>query len=391
MITKIQVQNFKSLENLSLDCSYLNVLTGLNGMGKSSIIQILLLLRQSYERGLLQEGLALNGDLVQIGLVKDALYEFADIEELNFKLDFFVNNQEIKKDWRFIRDVNDIDNPEEERTYSGSDFMPYSTEEDADKFRDLKDLNILSLFKHNAFKYLNADRWVKNEYETSDFNVVRNKNLGKHGQYTAHYLDYFGTQKVSDELVFEGTDNNELAFQVSAWMSYISPGTKVKTERVSGSESIKLRYVFEEDGINTTELKPLNVGFGITYILPVLVALLSAKKGDILVIENPESHVHPKAQSIIGQLIAKVATIGIQIFVETHSDHLLNGIRIAVKNGVFNESIKLFFFDRIKSKEKAKIYSTYQSPVIEQDGNVSFWPDDFFDQAVKDLNYLFDI
>lgn len=388
MITKIEVQNFKSLENLSLDCSYLNVLTGLNGMGKSSIIQILLLLRQSYERGLLQEGLALNGDLVQIGLVKDALYEFADIEELNFKLDFFTDNQKVIKDWRFIRDVNDLNNSEEERTYSGSDFMPYSTKEDADKFKDLTDLNTLSLFKHNAFKYLHADRWVKNEYETSDFNVVRNRNLGKHGQYTSHFLDYFGTEKVFEELAFEGTDNNELAFQVSAWMSYISPGTKVKTERVSGSESIKLRYIFEEDGINTTELKPLNVGFGITYILPVLVALLSAKKGDILVIENPESHVHPKAQSIIGQLIAKVASIGVQIFVETHSDHLLNGIRIAVKNGILHKNVKLFFFDRVKVVEKSKMFTDFKTPILDQDGRIDFWPEDFFDEWDNNLMKL---
>ncbi|HFK5503061.1 TPA: DUF3696 domain-containing protein [Elizabethkingia anophelis] len=386
MITKIKIRNFKSLEDVSLNCGYLNVLTGLNGMGKSSVIQVLLLLRQSYERGLLQEGLALNGDLVQIGVVKDALYEFAETEELNFKLDF--DEEEMTKDWHFIRDVNDPNSPEEERTYSGSDFMPYSTKEDGDKFKDLSDLNNLSLFKNSSFKYLHADRWVKNEYETSDFNVVRNRNLGKHGQYTSHYLDYFGTEKIFTELLFDGTTNNELAFQVSAWMGYISPGTKVKTERVSGSESIKLRYIYEEDGINTTELKPLNVGFGITYILPVLVALLSAKKGDILVIENPESHVHPKAQSILGQLITKAASIGVQIFIETHSDHILNGIRIAVKNGVSHEIVKLFFSDRVKRKPQTKISTDFKVPVLDQDGRIDCWPEDFFDEWDNNLMKL---
>jgi predicted ATPase len=378
MIKKITIQNFKSLENVTLNCSNLNVLTGLNGMGKSSVIQALLLLRQSHERGLLQEGLALNGELVQIGTVKDALFEFAIKEELNFDIDFLINEKIISKSWFFIRDINDPNSTEEEKAYIGSDFMPHSTNSDVESNRNLNELINIPLFNHKTFKYLNADRWVRNEYETSDFNVVRNKSLGKHGQYTSHYLNYFGANPITKELLFPKTNTNELAYQVSAWMNEISPGTKVVTERIAGSDSIKLRYIFEGDVVNTNELKPLNVGFGITYVFPILVALLSSRKGDVLIIENPESHVHPKAQSVLGKLMSKVAETGVQIFIETHSDHILNGIRVGIKNGVSKDLVKLFFFTRVKEREK--IYSDFQTPNLDQDGRIDFWPDNFFDE-----------
>lgn len=389
MITKLSIQNFKSLENVVLDCSNLNVLTGLNGMGKSSVIQSLLLLRQSYEKGLLQEGLALNGDLVQVGTVKDALYEFADQEELSFNIDFLVNDIPQRKEWFFIRDINDPNSKEQERAYIGSDFMPYSTSTDAAKNKDLSSLTEIPLFGNNTFKYLNADRWVRNEYEVSDFNVVRNKSLGKHGQYTAHFLNYYGNTPINSDLLFPKTETNELLFQVSTWMSEISPGTRIVTETITGSESIKLRYVFEGDKVNTNEIKPLNVGFGITYVLPVVVALLSAKKGDILIIENPESHIHPKAQSILGKLMAKVAKTGVQIFVETHSDHILNGIRVAIKSGLSKDLVKIVFF--IREIKVDRIYSNFQTPHIDQEGGIDDWPKGFFDQAMEDLNYLFNI
>lgn len=76
----------------------------------------------------------------------------------------------------------------------------------------------------------------------------------------------------------------------------------------------------------------LNMGFGVSYSLPIIVALLSAREGDILVLENPEAHLHPRGQRKIGELVALAAANGVQIFMETHSDHVLNGIRLSVRN-----------------------------------------------------------
>ena len=76
-------------------------------------------------------------------------------------------------------------------------------------------------------------------------------------------------------------------------------------------------------------------------------ALLSAKRGTLVLLENPEAHLHPQGQVRIGELIARTAASGVQILVETHSDHVLNGIRLAVHAGKIEpDQVKLQYFKR---------------------------------------------
>ncbi|MCQ4437669.1 AAA family ATPase, partial [Clostridioides difficile] len=79
-------------------------------------------------------------------------------------------------------------------------------------------------------------------------------------------------------------------------------------------------------------LSSFNVGFGITYVLSIITLVLSAEPGDILIIENPEAHVHPRGQIELGKFLALASKSGIQIIVETHSDHIFNGMRLFIKN-----------------------------------------------------------
>lgn len=379
MISKISIKNFKSLENVDIECSNLNILSGLNGMGKSSIIQALLLLRQSYEKRMLEnEGLSLNGDLIKIGTVTEALYEFAEKEEISISLEF--KNGKNKLNWKFVKKTEQTD-------YSNSDYMPLSPDEDIPEYYEE-----FSLFKNNTFKYLNADRWVKNEYELSDYNVVRNRYLGKHGEFTSHFLIHYENEEINPNLIFEnGSKINRLANQVSEWMSEISPKIRIKTEKIKGTNSARLRYQFDEENLSSQEISPLNIGFGITYVLPVLVALLSSKKGDILIIENPESHIHPKGQSIIGKMMAKVAQSGVQIFVETHSDHIINGALVSLHkkhkgsdNEISIENLKINFIKRNENSISSEII-----PIkIQENARITGIPDDFFDQYSKDMKTL---
>lgn len=398
MIEKIRIQNFKSLENVTLECANLNVLTGLNGMGKSSIIQALLLLRQSYERGFLQsEGVSLNGELVNIGTGKEALYQFAKVEEIMFTIDFNEEGNLVEKKWNLAYESYNPVSEEEYRNHS-SDFLNFSEKEDI-KLEDTKSLeNIstikleeLSFFGRNTFNYLNSDRWVRNEYEISDFNVVRKKSLGKYGEYTTHYLLQYGEDTIYSEFLYPGVESNQLLIQVSAWLSEISPNTRVVVERIKGANSVKLRYVFNDTNNVTDQIAPLNVGFGITYVLPVLVALLNAKKGDIIIIENPESHIHPNGQSVIGKLIAKVAEMGVQIFIETHSDHIVNGILVSLHNnfkgtehGISLNNLKINF---VRNEENSLATEILPINVLEN-GRIKSAPKDFFDQYSKDMKII---
>ena len=84
--------------------------------------------------------------------------------------------------------------------------------------------------------------------------------------------------------------------------------------------------------VASSEYRPTNVGFGITYALPIVVSALSARPGSLLIVENPEAHLHPRGQVKMGELLCQASEAGIQVLIETHSDHVLNGIRLAVRD-----------------------------------------------------------
>lgn len=138
---------------------------------------------------------------------------------------------------------------------------------------------------------------------------------------------------------------------------------------------VSLEYSF---GLSK-KYRATNVGFGITYTLPVITALLAAKSGSLLLLENPEAHLHPRGQAQMGNLLAKAAAQGVQIILETHSDHVLNGIRLAVHDGKISpDDVKLHFFQRRISQEQN--ISEVISPKMNRKGRIDQWPDGFFDE-----------
>ncbi len=134
--------------------------------------------------------------------------------------------------------------------------------------------------------------------------------------------------------------------------------------------------------------RPVHTGFGLTQILPILVAALSARENNVLLIENPEVHLHPAGQAAIGIFLAKVAGAGVQVLIETHSDHVLNGIRRAVRDGILsNEEVALHFF-RQRDLADADGVAQFECLGLDAEGNIDCWPDGFFDQFDKDMNYF---
>lgn len=141
---------------------------------------------------------------------------------------------------------------------------------------------------------------------------------------------------------------------------------------------------------------PQSVGFGISYILPVLVALLTSIPEDIVIIENPEAHLHPRGQAEMGNLIARAAAYGVQVFVETHSDHVINGVRVAVKKGIVKpDDVNIAFFERkrheIVSDDGVKgqeYYADVRNIKIDANGSLSEYPEDFMDEWSNQLMRL---
>lgn len=384
MIKSIEINNFKSIKSKKFPLRNLNVLLGLNGQGKSSFIQALLVLRQSADslkKGVLQ----LNGNEFEVGTTKDALYQyFGKNESLSLKLTFddkepyymafdYTIGSDVFNQMNLKRDV--YDDP-----IAGIDYEQ-------------------PLFGR-GFQYLNANRIEPQSIHKKSYtSVVTNNNIGSLGQYTVDYLETKGDEDIEfDNCIHQKTvllKNNQgfvlrdkrLKNQVNLWMSEISPDISIRTTTVS-SDLVKLEYEFEQPTYGKTmPFKPENVGFGISYSLHVVVALLKAKAGDLIIIENPESHIHPRGQAELGKLIALVAHNDVQIIIETHSDHILNGIRVGIKESPeLKKNTILFYFRKIVSSTEQ--YSKITNIEIDKNGTLSEYPEGLLDEWSNQLSKL---
>lgn len=356
MIQNISVKNFKSLKDISLETRSLNLLMGLNGMGKSSFIQMLLLLMQS--DNLEKRIVDLNGSLVQIGQGRDALYQFTNDDYIEFGLHFF---NTIKYVWKFTYQ-NDKDKLIAENGYT-KDAMRVFREQTA------------------LFQFISAERIGPQDlYDASSVIVSDKKHIGLLGEFAAYYLDIFGSKLIVDEKMRHNKSvSNQLKDQINAWLGEISPGVRLNTKYVPEINKVILDYQFNLEFGKTNSFKPKNVGFGLTYVLPIVLALLTAEKGKIIVIENPESHIHPRGQSQLGKLIALSASSGAQLFIETHSDHILNGIRVAVKDGLIpKDEVCISYFDKITNDKEQ--YTRIAQIKVDKQGELSDYPKDFLDE-----------
>lgn len=363
MIRSLCLKNFKPFESESLEFKSLTLLSGLNSTGKSSVIQSLLLLRQSYQQGSLPErGLALNGDLVCIGTAQDALFEGAKEDSIGFELAW---EDGTKGTWRFAYNRE-------------ADVIALSTSP------TVPSVYQSSLFNDN-FYYLQAERIGPRTYfEISDFQVRQHQQLGTRGEYTAHFLSVYRDQDIPNtNLSHPGSKSLNLRNQVEAWIGEVSPGTRIEIKSNQDMDLVSFQYSY---GLSNP-YRATNVGFGITYTLPILVAVLASPPGTLILIENPEAHLHPKGQAKMGELLALAASCGVQVVIETHSDHVLNGIRLAVHGGKLDpKDVQLHYFER---KEKdGQAYTEVVSPHIDRKGRIDQWPEGFFDEWDKSLEAL---
>lgn len=375
MIRSLRLLNFKPFENQLLEFKPLTLLSGLNSTGKSSVLQALLLLRQSYQQGLLPDiGLALNGDLVSIGTAQDALFEGAGKKDL---MGFELIWEDGKKGlWRFN----------------------YDQQLEVLNLASLKaepEIYNLSLFSNN-FHYLQAERLGPRAFfDMSDFQVRQLGQLGNRGEYTAHFLSinrrkvipnsYLSHPNVNfkEQQGQEEEKSLDLIDQVQAWMREVSPGTRLKIDSKTDVDLVSFQYSYGD----SNPYRATNVGFGITYTLPIIVAALASPPGTLIMIENPEAHLHPKGQAKMGELLALAASSGVQVVIETHSDHVLNGIRLAVHSGkIAPKNVQLHYFQR--QEKEGQAFTKVVSPHIDRNGRIDQWPDGFFDEWDKSLEVL---
>jgi len=372
MIEHLKIKNFKSHQNSEFKIGAFNLFAGKNGMGKSTILQSLLLLRQSYQLEKNIDGALLNGDLIRIGNSQDALCVSADGDFL--ELSFTESGAEYQ--WQFQH------NPD-------SNFMPTRKKIEPGNLIDLPIFGVNFQYiaaEHQAAKHVQE----RNTYYVTQLNQISER-FGD-GKYTVHYLAQHSGDKLQfDVLANESEPIFRLANQVDAWLREISPGVSLNILESSSQDTLLLRYNYRTKAGSSRDFKPENVGFGVSYVLPILVATLSAKAGSIILLENPESHLHPAGQASLAKLLCRAASCGVQFFIETHSEHFINAVIISCKEnikdsskGISREKVSIYFVDR----KEDTVISENIPVVINEYGVISKPPVDFFDQLDKDLEAI---
>ena len=365
MLKQLAIKNFKCFQSQLFDLSGVNVLTGLNGSGKSSFIQSLLLLRQMSSQSNNQD-LLLNGEYISIGTGQDALFQNAEEEVI--QMDLTTSQSTYCWKWGYERE---------------SDVLPLKS-----SVYTKGELQSISLF-NDDFYYLATERiGPKTTFDKSNYLVKEIRFLGVHGEYTPSYLAVNASEKVEfSSLLHPNEPSTNLLDQVNAWLGELRPGVRLSVKEHNDLDLVSLAYEFKGKIEYSKPFRSTNVGYGLTNILPILTILLTAKKGSVFLLENPEANLHPRGQSALGKIICLAASNGVQIFLETHSDHIINGIRLAVYNGdISPELVNIQYFDMIDSEDG--ITANPQSLMIDKDGRIADWPEGFFDEWENTLMQL---
>ena len=376
MIRRIELQFFKCFELLRLPLDSLTLLSGANASGKSTALQPIVLLHQTIRKHEWSTRLMLNGDVIRLGTVTDIVDQLHSRrscgvalwdEETPYRWEFEGERDEMSMKVKSVSIGDDWKTEPETLRY----LLPPSAEEQSPLTRRLRDLT-----------YLTAERLGPREtYLLEDPGLT--SVVGSTGEHAASVLYSCRDNQVSCGLRIEDVAPT-LWPQVEARMAQFFPGCRLDIQKIPHVNALTL-------GIRTSNAvdfhRPVHTGFGLTQVLPIVVAALSAEADALLLIENPEVHLHPAGQAAMGEFLSRVAATGVQVILESHSDHVLNGVRRAVKDGVLTSGDVALHFFRSRQEDDDNL-PQLQSPALDANGNIDTWPAGFFDQFDKDMNYF---
>lgn len=264
----IRIQGFKCFREARLEFSNFTLLAGKNSTGKSTVIQAVLALYQDSASSFV-------GKYMNIGTVNEVKNWIAGSKKIFLEAGYECQGDE------YLYSKTFYDDEREER--SGAEFP--------------EEMNI---------RYLTADRiGVEDTYEKS---LDGKEQIGVRCEFAFFYLAGHQDEEIKEKgFIYDGRTKLTLGGQVDYWLERIL-GYRVSAQEIPGTELIRVAYSNREVG---REIRPKNVGTGVSYIAEIIIALFSCRRGDLLIIENPEIHLHPSGQAELMEFLVFLAREGL--------------------------------------------------------------------------------
>ena len=442
MLTHLKVENFKAWKTLDVKLGRVTGLFGTNSSGKSSLLQFLLMLKQT--KNATDRGLVLDfggpGQLVNLGGYRDVVHAHNTEASLSWELGWSLRQKTSISDPTKKRtdvlasgsslSIRSVAHPQSQGNLLVSDFLEYdfggfqfsiapkkaggtefqlSSRSPAEReFRFVRNKQRAwalpgpiktHLFPDQAKTYYqNADflSLFETEYEAMMDSIYY---LGPLREYPKREYPWSGTSPIdvglrgerTIEAILSATARNETrnlryrsphkSFQemIAYWLKELGLIYTFKIGEIGHGANL-YRAVVKRDG-KSTEALLTDVGFGVSQVLPALILLYYVPEGSTVIMEQPEIHLHPSVQSGLADVILTVAeSRHLQVIVESHSEHLLRRFQRRVAEDSFSaEKLKLYFCDNIAGESKLIDLE------IDLFGEIRNWPRDFFGDEMHEI------
>lgn len=343
MLKELTIKAYKSIEHQEFKLAPLTLLTGVNSSGKSSVIQSILLLMAGYQ----------HNNLSYLNELAAPFVSF-DSSHCRWSKEDYISLQ--------LKTANQ---------------ESLAVEINSKKAMAAEDNSKLSYAYEENFYYLAANRLGEEEVSKFDHTL----DCGSRGQFLLGTFEALRNSPVHAKLQHPDAATPNLKAQLSFWLkNVLEQDVEFESKKIA-ADLVQNTFKYSDIG----EISPRNVGAGNSYITKLLVLGLISEPGHLLIIENPEIHLHPKAQAKLAGFFSYLAHRGVQIIIETHSEHFINGTRYQV------------YKDKIKADEVAIYYkNSMMEPFISlllnegghyinEESELTSFPKGFFDATLSEL------
>jgi len=404
-ISGISISGYKSIiNNIDIEITNLTILAGANSSGKTSIMQPILLMKQTLDEVYDPGDLLIDGPHVKFNSADNFLSKFEKTRKNKFtvKIEFdegssirssfkkgtdkpveLVETEYLKDNYKFLLKYDMSEAYLMQKYPAIKDMYSLFSESVLNAFRNqtisssgnyLKnDIKIgLTIRRRRCFLSLTIDSKDKNNMVISQqyLPILGFENLEFIEKYISEIIHVpalrcnpertYKTAAVGPR--FPGTIDNYTASIINhwkiskderikiinRWLTGLGLTSKVDTNKISDTQvEILVHRLTITDQDSNDMVNIADVGFGVAQTLPILVALLIAEKDQIVYIEQPEIHLHPRAQYVLAEILIEAANKGVKVIIETHSILLLTGIQTLIAEGKISpDLIKLHWFSR---------------------------------------------